>query len=114
MHARGDGGRGPLIGGDDAQWKPAGQGFGRDHHVRQNLRLDDPGTLPPQAGRPVLLRAAAWLENGEIVSGEQGRAPNFNPQKREDPVLTTQQRIREVHQRYFTYSRAVSFANQGR
>jgi serine/threonine protein kinase len=70
------------------------------------------GPLPRQVGQS--LRATAWFENGEVVRTEKERGSNFDATKRDDPVLETQQRIREVQREYFTYSRAVSFANQGR
>jgi tRNA A-37 threonylcarbamoyl transferase component Bud32 len=70
------------------------------------------GQLPRQTGQS--LRATAWFENGEVVRNEPDRAPRFEPRRRNDPVLAVQRRIRERLGRYFRYTRAVTFANQGR
>jgi serine/threonine protein kinase len=76
-----------------------------------NLRAEL-GTLPRQREQDI--RATVWFENGEVVRNETGRAGRFDVKRRDDPVLETQQRIRTKLQRYFTYTRAVSFANQGK
>jgi hypothetical protein len=70
------------------------------------------GQLP----RPVAqeLKATAWFENGHAVRNRRGREGRFDVTRREDPVLETQQRIRERLGEHFAYTRAVSFANQGR
>jgi serine/threonine protein kinase len=71
------------------------------------------GKLPPQEEKD--LRASVWFENGRVVKVEANRQPRFfDAQKSNDPVLQTQQRIRERLQRQFTYTRAVSFAHQGK
>jgi hypothetical protein len=71
------------------------------------------GKLPPQEEKD--LRATVWFENGTVVKGEANRQSRFfDAQKSNDPVLQTQQRLRERLQPYFTYSRAVSFAYQGK
>jgi serine/threonine protein kinase len=59
--------------------------------------------------------AAVWFEDWEVVQGEPKREPNFfDVRRREDPVLQTQRLLRERLGRYCSYTRAVSFANQGR
>jgi hypothetical protein len=71
------------------------------------------GPLPRQ--REQDLRAAVWFENGEVVHHEPPRrGMRFDAKKIDDPVLQTQQRIRTKLQPYFSYTRAVSFANQGK
>ncbi len=61
------------------------------------------------------LKATAWFENGVVVRNRRGREGMFDVKKRDDPVLTTQQRIKErLLGRHFDYVMAVSFANQGR
>jgi serine/threonine protein kinase len=56
-----------------------------------------------------------WFENGAVVRDNPDRAPNFfDAQRIDDPVLSTQRLLKEQLQPYFTYSRAVSFANQGK
>jgi serine/threonine protein kinase len=60
-------------------------------------------------------QAAVWFEDWEVVQGEPKREPNFfDVRRHEDPVLETQRLLRERLGRYCAYSRAVSFANQGR
>jgi serine/threonine protein kinase len=60
-------------------------------------------------------RAAVWFENGAVVRDEVDRAVSFFETKRsDDPVLRTQALLRERLQPYFRYTRAVSFANQGK
>jgi hypothetical protein len=59
--------------------------------------------------------AAVWFEDWQVVHGEATREPNFFDEHRhEDPVMETQRLLRERLGRYCSYSRAVSFANQGR
>jgi hypothetical protein len=60
-------------------------------------------------------RAAVWFKNGEVISGDVEREPNFfEVQPVDDPVLRTQRLLQEKLQRHFAYSWAVSFANQGK
>jgi hypothetical protein len=69
--------------------------------------------LPPQTEQNAV--AAVWLENGQVVKGEPGRDVNFfDETRREDPVLLTQHLLRERLGDQVVYSRAVSFANQGK
>jgi hypothetical protein len=71
------------------------------------------GKLPPQEEQD--LRATVWFENGMVVKGEANRQPRFfDAQRSNDPVLQAQQRIYERLQPHFTYTRAVSFAYQGK
>jgi hypothetical protein len=70
------------------------------------------GPLPRPAVQE--LRATAWFENGEPVRNRRGREGHFDVTRREDPVLLTQQRIREKMNDHFSYVLAVSFANQGK
>jgi hypothetical protein len=60
------------------------------------------------------LRAALWFENGEVVRNEKDRAPSFEVQAIDDPVLQTQLLIKDKLQPHFAYTRAVSFAYQGK
>jgi serine/threonine protein kinase len=60
------------------------------------------------------LRAAVWFENGEVVRNEKDRAPSFELKAIDDPVLQTQQLIKDKLQPHFAYTRAVSFAYQGK
>jgi hypothetical protein len=67
--------------------------------------------LPPQTEQNAA--AAVWFENGTVVKGEAGRDVNFfDEARREDPVLLTQQLLRERLGDHVSYSRAVSFANR--
>jgi predicted Ser/Thr protein kinase len=69
--------------------------------------------LPRQALKDP--RAAVWFENGSVVRDEAERGANFfDAQAIDDPVLRTQRLLQEKLQPYSAYSRAVSFANQGR
>jgi hypothetical protein len=69
--------------------------------------------LPKPAMQGAL--AAVCFEDWQVVQGEPRREPNFfDVRRREDPVLETQRLLRERLGRYCSYSRAVSFANQGR
>jgi serine/threonine protein kinase len=69
--------------------------------------------LPKQAMQnPV---AAVWFEDWQVVHGEPTREPNvFDERRHEDPVMKTQRLLRERLGSLCSYSRAVSFANQGR
>jgi hypothetical protein len=70
------------------------------------------GQLPrPEAQA---LRTTAWFDNGAPVRNRRGRAGRFDVMRRQDPVLLTQQRIRETFKDQFSYMLAVSFANQGK
>jgi hypothetical protein len=56
-----------------------------------------------------------WFEDWQVVHDEARREPNFFDERRhEDPVLATQRLLRERLGSLCSYSRAVSFANQGR
>jgi hypothetical protein len=71
------------------------------------------GELPPQTEQNAA--AAVWFENGNVVKGEPGRDVNFfDETRRGDPVLVTQQLLRERLGNQVSYSRAVSFANRNR
>jgi hypothetical protein len=73
------------------------------------------GELPEQ--REDELRAAVWFENGRVVTNDRphrGGGERWKTKQSDDPVLRTQQRIREKLMPLFRYTRAVSFANQGR
>jgi hypothetical protein len=48
------------------------------------------------------------------VRNRRGRTGRFDVTRRQDPVLMTQQRIRERLTDHFSNLLAVSFANQGR
>jgi hypothetical protein len=59
------------------------------------------------------LRAAAWFENGELVTDERERsaAPEFTKvEKGADPVLRTQALLRTRLKEWFPYTRAVCFS----
>jgi hypothetical protein len=63
------------------------------------------------------LRAAAWFENGELVKGEPDRSssPDFTkPTRSDDPVLRTQALLQTKLKDLFVYTRAVSFAYEGK
>jgi hypothetical protein len=69
--------------------------------------------VPPQRQQDP--RAVVWFENGEVVHHEAERAfALFDPQRIDDPVLQTQVALQDRLQPYFAYTRAVSYANQGR
>jgi hypothetical protein len=70
------------------------------------------GRLPRPAAQE--LKATAWFENGAPVRNRRGREGFFDVTRRQDPVLLTQQRIREKLKDHFSYVLAVSFANQGK
>jgi hypothetical protein len=68
--------------------------------------------VPPQRQQDP--RAVVWFENGQVVRHEKERAfALFDPQRIDDPVLQTQVALQDRLQPYFTYTRAVSYANQG-
>ncbi len=58
-------------------------------------------------------QAMAWFENGTLVQDEANRAPNLKGQGSSNLVLRTQEKLHEKLHEYFSYSRAVCFANQG-
>jgi hypothetical protein len=71
------------------------------------------------AGLPVQRRqnpqAAVWFEDWEVVTDEPGRAPNFfRVDLRQDPVLLTQRMLKERLAGRVAYSRAASFATEGK
>jgi serine/threonine protein kinase len=71
--------------------------------------------LPRQAAPT--LRAAAWFENGELAKGEPDRSssPDFTKRtKINDPVLQTQALLQTKLKEWFAYTRAVSFAYEGK
>jgi hypothetical protein len=69
--------------------------------------------LPKQRMQNML--AAIWFENGKAVQDEAERGPNFfNVKQTDDPVLRTQLLLRKKLGPLCGYSRAVSFANQGK
>src|SRR5262249_39196270 len=70
----------------------------------------------PRVQKEQDIRAAVWFENGAEVRDESGRrAMRFDVKRRDDPVLEVQERVRtQLLGRYFSYTRAVSFASQGK
>jgi hypothetical protein len=68
--------------------------------------------IQPQALQT--LRATVWFENGGVVRGEAGRAPNWDEERIDDPVRATQEQVRSRLGRLFPYTRAVSFADRGK
>jgi hypothetical protein len=58
--------------------------------------------------------SAVWFENGAVVRNEAERAPKFDLERIDDPVLRTQRLLQRKLAKDFSYSRAVSFANQGK
>src|SRR5262249_17219599 len=77
------------------------------------------GTFGQQTGQDI--RAGGWVENGKEGKGRPrrggggGRGGRFDAAKIDDPVLITQQRINDLQKKqFFSYTRAVSFANQGK
>src|SRR5262245_23879498 len=73
------------------------------------------GRLPEQ--REEDMRAAVWFENGRVVTNDRphrGGGERWKTKQSDDAVLQTQQRIGEKLMPLFRYTRAVSFANQGR
>jgi hypothetical protein len=75
--------------------------------------LAEIGPQPLQDGKT---DAAVWFENGEVVTAEAGRAPkSFDATRIADPVLRTQGVLRDkLGPLNFDYTRAVSFAFQGK
>jgi hypothetical protein len=61
------------------------------------------------------LQAAVWFEDWQVVQNEPERSPNvFDPRREEDPVMQTQRLLRERLHEQCAYSRAVSFASEGK
>jgi hypothetical protein len=59
--------------------------------------------------------AAVWFRDGEVVHDDPERAaPNFDEELPGDPVVQTQRLLRQRLGRDFSFSRAVSFAYQGK
>ncbi len=86
----------------------------RDEPLPPNVDLrGELGALPQPKAQG--FRATAWFENGVPVKNERGRAGNFDERQRDDPVLQTQERIRErLVGKHFSYVLAVSFADRGK
>jgi serine/threonine protein kinase len=77
-----------------------------------NLRAELGALAQPRAQD---MRATVWFENGVPVRNKRGRGGFFDETQHDDPVLVTQERIRErLLGRHFTYVLAVSFANRGK
>jgi hypothetical protein len=71
------------------------------------------GEVRPQTLRT--LQAAAWFENGRLVTNEPSRsAVEWGEEKEDDPVWATQKQIEAKLGRLFPYTRAVSFAVRGK
>ena len=71
------------------------------------------GAAPPQKLRT--LQAAAWFENGVLVTKEAGRsAIDWDEEKTDDPVTATEKQIQTRLGSLFPYTRAVSFAVRGK
>ncbi len=71
------------------------------------------GAVPRQTLRT--LQAAAWFENGKLVTDEPTRsAIDFGDEKDDDPVMATQKQIQTRLGRLVPYTRAVSFAVRGK
>jgi serine/threonine protein kinase len=71
------------------------------------------GPLPPQKEQNLL--AAVWFENGEVVRDDTERAfAAFDVQRIDDPVLHAQSLVKDRLLPHFAYSRAVSYAHQGK
>jgi serine/threonine protein kinase len=61
------------------------------------------------------LQAAVWFEDWQVVQNEPERSPNvFDPRREEDPVMQTQRLLRDRLRAQCDYSRAVSFAVEGK
>jgi hypothetical protein len=86
----------------------------RETPLRRDINLEKlVAGLPKQ--RQQNFFAAVWFENGKVVQDEAERGPNFFDVKRtNDPVLRTQLLLRQKLGPLSDYSRAVSFANQGK
>jgi len=69
------------------------------------------GDVRPQASQT--LQAMAWFENGAVVRNEPGRNTLWD-ERTDDPVWATQEQIRRRLGRLFPYTRAVTFAVQGK
>jgi hypothetical protein len=61
-------------------------------------------------------RSAVWFQNGDVVTNETDRAPQFfeDVKNIDDPVLRLQRLLREKVQPHVRLSRAVSFAKKGK
>ena len=75
------------------------------------------GAVPPQKLRT--LQAAAWFENGRLVTNEPSRsAVDWGDEKDDDPVKAAEEQIRSRlgpgKDKLFSYTRAVSFAVRGK
>jgi serine/threonine protein kinase len=70
------------------------------------------GTFGKQTEQDI--RACVWFENGKEVRDRPGREGRFDTTRIDDPVMVAQQRIKEKLLPHFQYTRAVSFANQGK
>ena len=68
--------------------------------------------LPPAAMQDP--SSVVWFRNWAVVHDEDDRAPNLFEERPGDPLLVTQEKLRERLQPYVVFSRAVSFANAGR
>jgi hypothetical protein len=74
-------------------------------------------TLLVDLPRPALQdpASAVWFRNWDVVHDEADRGPNlFDERRAGDPVMRTQQILRERLLKYCDFSRAVSFANAGK
>jgi hypothetical protein len=61
------------------------------------------------------LHSAVWFRNWEVVRDESDRAPNlFDERRPDDPLILTQQTLRERFKELCVFSRAVSFAASGK
>ncbi|HEV3255894.1 MAG TPA: protein kinase [Gemmataceae bacterium] len=70
------------------------------------------GLSPQRMQNP---QAVVWFENGEVVRDEpQRQLEFFDAERIDDPVLNTQHLLKAQLRGYFSYSRAVSFANVGK
>jgi serine/threonine protein kinase len=69
------------------------------------------GEVPPQKEQN--FEAIVWFENGTIVKDEPGRGALSFIIKDDDPLLALQEQIRTRLGKWFSYTRAVSFAYRG-
>jgi hypothetical protein len=76
-----------------------------------DLRTLLDGLPPPAMQDP---SSVVWFRNWAVVRDEDDRAPNLFEERAGDPLLVTQEKLRERLQPYGVFSRAVSFANAGR
>jgi serine/threonine protein kinase len=70
------------------------------------------GIIPPQKEQS--LRAAVWFRNGFVVKDEPDRGVFDFVETADDPLLQLQQRIQTRLGKWFSYTRSVSFAYQGK